>query len=222
MRDWLCANTLSRDRKHVLDIFDQILSAVDYVHECGLMHRDLKPSNIFFSMDGTVKVGDFGLVTASEEHVMEDDNDIWGNKGTARTPRHHTNQVGTKLYMSPEQIAGDSYTHKVDIYALGMIFFELFFPFATEMERVKTLLEVKRLQFPGRFTRELPNECTFLEPLLSHSPGERPDTKDIRSHALLADFEEARVAIKRLRSVSTSRLHTNSSSSSTSVDKDHS
>ena len=52
-----------------------------------------------------MKVGDFGLVTASEEHVMEDDNDIWGNKGTARTPRHHTNQVGTKLYMSPEQVS---------------------------------------------------------------------------------------------------------------------
>ena len=66
-------------------------------------------------------------------------------------------------------------------------------------------------------------QCTFLEPLLSHNPGERPDTKDIRSHSLLADFEEARVAVKRLRSISTSsRLHTNSSSSSTSADKDHS
>ena len=42
LRDWLRSNTLNRDRKHVLDIFDQILSAVDYVHECGLMHRDLK------------------------------------------------------------------------------------------------------------------------------------------------------------------------------------
>ena len=68
------------------------------------------------------------------------------------------------------QIAGDSYTHKVDIYALGMIFFELFYPFATEMERVNTLLDVKRLQFPGRFARELPTEVcereNYLNPFL--------------------------------------------------------
>ena len=66
----------------------------------------LQPSNIFFSMDGTVKVGDFGLVTATEEHVSEDDSDIWGDRATSQTPRHHTNQVGTKLYMSPEQVSG--------------------------------------------------------------------------------------------------------------------
>ena len=56
-------------------------------------------------MDGTVKVGDFGLVTANEEHVMEDNNDIWGDKDSG-TPHRHTNQVGTKLYMSPEQVGG--------------------------------------------------------------------------------------------------------------------
>ena len=42
LKDWLNENTLSRDRKQLVDIFDQILCAVDYIHECGLMHRDLK------------------------------------------------------------------------------------------------------------------------------------------------------------------------------------
>ena len=42
LKDWLNANTLSRDRKQLVDIFDQILCAVDYIHDCGLMHRDLK------------------------------------------------------------------------------------------------------------------------------------------------------------------------------------
>ena len=52
-----------------------------------------------------MKVGDFGLVTATEEHVTEDDSDIWGDRATSQTPRRHTNQVGTKLYMSPEQVS---------------------------------------------------------------------------------------------------------------------
>ena len=43
----------------------QMLDAVLYVHDKGMMHRDLKPSNILFSLDGSVKVGDFGLVTGS-------------------------------------------------------------------------------------------------------------------------------------------------------------
>lgn len=42
-----------------------MLDAVQYVHDKGMMHRDLKPSNILFSLDGCVKVGDFGLVTGS-------------------------------------------------------------------------------------------------------------------------------------------------------------
>ena len=46
----------------------------------------------------------------------------------------------------------------MDVYALGMIFFELFYPFATEMERISTLLSVQKLDFPSRFTRELPEE----------------------------------------------------------------
>lgn len=63
----------------------------------------LQPSNIFFTMDDVVKVGDFGLVTAMDQEEDEDE-------PSALTPAtlltRHTGQVGTKLYMSPEQVRG--------------------------------------------------------------------------------------------------------------------
>ena len=59
---------------------------------------------------------------------------------------------------NPFQVAGQSYNHKVDIFSLGLIFFELFYPFATQMERINTLLEARRGNLPPRFVRELPDE----------------------------------------------------------------
>ena len=56
------------------------------------------------------------------------------------------------------QAKGQIYNQKVDIYSLGLIFFELFYPFATQMERVKTLLEARQGSLPPRFVRELPDE----------------------------------------------------------------
>ncbi|KAK9890482.1 hypothetical protein WA026_010563 [Henosepilachna vigintioctopunctata] len=61
LKDWLIKNQI-RDKGTVVDLFGQILSAVEYVHLQGLIHRDLKPGNIFFSLEGQIKVGDFGLV----------------------------------------------------------------------------------------------------------------------------------------------------------------
>ena len=62
------------------------------------MYIVLQPSNVFFAMDGAVKVGDFGLVTA-----LEDDEDRTGILGHTSSP--HTRQIGTKLYISPEQVS---------------------------------------------------------------------------------------------------------------------
>ena len=134
------------DRIEALRIFRELVHGVAYIHEQKIVrkvfvllkspvdllsiqiHRDLKPANIYFSTDGkeTVKIGDFGLV--KEESFNSLDN---LNKSL---------RTGTELYMSPEQALTNNrslITSKVDIYALGIILFELLYRFGSLMERQK-------------------------------------------------------------------------------------
>ncbi|XP_038046904.1 eukaryotic translation initiation factor 2-alpha kinase 3-like [Patiria miniata] len=178
LKDWLGANTLSRDRVKQLHIFQQILAAVQYVHSCGMIHRDLKPSNIFFSADGTVKVGDFGLVTAVDTQ-LETGESLDDDLSSIDLSKKHTSQVGTQLYMSPEQLSGKTYDHKVDIFSLGLIFFELLHPFGTQMERIMVMTGSRQQKFPDRFAKELPSETELIKMLLSNNPANRPDADEI-------------------------------------------
>lgn len=61
---------------------------------------------------------------------------------------------GTTLYMSPELCNSHKYDYKVDIYSLGLIFFELLFPFGTEMERHRTLEDIKKNKYPPNFVKQ--------------------------------------------------------------------
>ncbi|XP_022341698.2 eukaryotic translation initiation factor 2-alpha kinase 3-like isoform X2 [Crassostrea virginica] len=182
LKDWLCASTNElRSSEEIWDMFGQIVSAVEYVHVSGLMHRDLKPSNIFFSYDGVIKIGDFGLVTdLTEEDMEECSNDF-------NPFRKHTAQVGTTLYMSPEQMAGKPYGQKVDIFSLGMILFEMLYSFSTQMERVRTLMEIKKRVFPENFKMSI-EECKFVDWLLSFEPCQRPTASEILNSKLLEKF----------------------------------
>ncbi|KFO32623.1 Eukaryotic translation initiation factor 2-alpha kinase 3, partial [Fukomys damarensis] len=208
LKDWMnqrCALE-ERERGVCLHIFLQIAEAVEFLHSKGLMHRDLKPSNIFFAMDDVVKVGDFGLVTAMDQDEEEQ---------TVLTPMPatHTGQVGTKLYMSPEQasisdftcaIQGNNYSHKVDIFSLGLILFELLYPFSTQMERVRTLTDVRNLKFPPLFIQKYPREYVMVQDMLSPSPVERPEATNIIENALFEDLELPGKAVLRQRSRSLS------------------
>ena len=112
-----------------------------YLHSKNLMHRDLKPSNIFFTREGRAVLGDFGLATWSTQDSVHSSCLIscltLGGEEKQQRYRQHTDNLGTNLYMSPELTSGTEYDQKVDVFALGVILFELYFPFHTGMERVK-------------------------------------------------------------------------------------
>ncbi|KAH8311836.1 hypothetical protein KR044_008223, partial [Drosophila immigrans] len=178
LRDWLRDNRTEARASHIAHIFHQIVDAVDYVHLKGLIHRDLKPSNIFFSQDGQIKIGDFGLVTDTVD--IPNTSDECGDHSGLPSSVRHTQQVGTHLYMSPEQLRGQHYDYKVDIYSLGLIFFELHVYFSTEMERIKTLRALRDGHYPADFGIQYPEQYDLLQRMLSSQPSQRPQTKQLK------------------------------------------
>jgi formylglycine-generating enzyme required for sulfatase activity/tRNA A-37 threonylcarbamoyl transferase component Bud32 len=85
-----------------------IAQALDYVHERAIIHRDIKPENIHIASNGKVKLMDFGIAKTADLSLTR--------TGMA---------MGTPYYMSPEQISGTGSSHLVDIYAYGLLVFEL-------------------------------------------------------------------------------------------------
>ena len=92
-----------------VQIMKQLTSAISHAHENQIIHRDIKPQNILVDSDGNVKVTDFGIATS-----------------LSATSYTKTNAViGTVHYLSPEQARGGAATYKSDIYALGIVLYEL-------------------------------------------------------------------------------------------------
>lgn len=95
--------------KLVYEIFPQILNAFQYAHDKEIIHRDIKPSNIFILPNGHVKILDFGIAKLLSH----------GNEMTQTGT-----QLGTPVYMSPEQVKADkSIDHRSDIYSIGVTMF---------------------------------------------------------------------------------------------------
>ena len=91
-------------------IMAQTLGAFDYAHSKGIVHRDIKPSNILLTAEGQVKVLDFGIAKLLD-----------ADKTLTKTGT----QMGTVLYMSPEQVKGEKVDQRSDIYALGVTLFQM-------------------------------------------------------------------------------------------------
>jgi serine/threonine protein kinase len=95
-------------------LFDQMLDAVAYVHDQGLVHRDIKPSNFMRSKKGAIKLLDFGIAKNTDKSSSE-----YTQTGTLQS-------MGTPMYMSPEQVKSTKdVTGQSDIYSLGVVFWQM-------------------------------------------------------------------------------------------------
>ena len=159
----------------IISIIGQISDAIDFAHSQGVIHNDLKPGNILFESDsrGRVAISDFGIsqtLGAIEDHVTAPIGGWFGSTG----------------YLSPEAIQRNKITKAVDIYSIGIIFFELLtgtLPFNQFQEVYKKIHE----DAPDiRTIREVPEAiANRLSKTLSRDPNERPPT----ARGILAGIE---------------------------------
>jgi serine/threonine protein kinase len=164
------------DDARVPDLLDQIAAGLDYAHSRGVIHRDIKPGNVLLTEDGRAILTDFGLA--------------WLLEGTQLTMVGGV--IGTPEYMSPEQAAGDPIDHRTDVYALGVVLFEMLSgerPFTSD-QPLGVLL--KHLQAPVPKLLELrPDLPAAVEQVMQQALAKKPAERFASAGALAAAFRKA-------------------------------
>jgi serine/threonine-protein kinase len=148
----------------------EIADALACAHEAGIVHRDIKPANVLLSTDGRVLVTDFGIAKAGD--------------GLDLTGTHMT--LGTAKYLAPEQVEGGPVDARTDVYAAGVILYELLCgraPFVADGEAATALARLHRDPEPPRSARpDLdPGLEQIVQRAMARAPGDRfPDAGSFR------------------------------------------
>ncbi|GAB5537043.1 MAG: hypothetical protein Rubg2KO_32920 [Rubricoccaceae bacterium] len=167
---------LHRERRipveHALRLFDQALRGIDHAHQRGIIHRDVKPANFMVMPSGTVKVMDFGIAR------------LLGS--TRMTQTRHA--IGTAEYMAPEQVRAREVDARTDVYALGILLYEMVtgrVPFEAEssFETMQAHLQAEP-RSPRVLTSDLPES---VESAILTALAKAPDDR----HASVAAFRAA-------------------------------
>ena len=161
-------------QRNALSILRDVARALQYAHGEGVVHRDIKPDNVLLAGDAAV-VTDFGIAkaisVARTSHADTPDISTLTQAGSS---------IGTPAYMAPEQVAGDAVDHRADIYAWGVVAYELLsgqHPFA-DKANVAQLLAAHLSQAPTPLQGRAPNIAPAIAELvmlcLAKSPDDRP------------------------------------------------
>jgi serine/threonine-protein kinase len=152
----------------------QVCAGLEHAHEHGLVHRDLKPGNLIERVDGTVKIADFGIARAAEETELTEVGTI----------------IGTAAYLAPEQIDGGAVTPQTDLFAFGLVLYELLAGRRPWQVQRLTDLARRRTTEPAALPGGTPPALAELVGrCIEHEPEDRPaSTAEV---ARLLDRQEA-------------------------------
>jgi len=187
LRDLIQRN-LYKETDEIWRLFRQILEGLVYIHGLSIVHRDLKPDNVFIGLgaDGlnNVKIGDFGLATTGQFAVDK--------QSSAMDSSDMTRSIGTSYYVAPEvRRGGGSYTSKVDMYSLGVMFFEMNYHSMLGMERADKLGKLgTQSQLPDDFQPADQTTTEIVQSLVTQDVKQRPTSADLlRSGKLPVQLE---------------------------------
>lgn len=173
-------NSLSVSKR--LELIARVADGLEYAHHSGVIHRDLKPDNILVTADGQPKVLDFGIARVTGEASM------------AATAMTRSGQIlGTLAYMAPEQLASDpdSTTHAADVYAIGVILFELLTgrqPIELGGLSVVSAMRLLDIHVPTSVRTFDPGLDRDIETIVMHCLRREPGARYERAGALASDI----------------------------------
>jgi len=145
-------------------IIHQIATALDYAHKKGIVHRDIKPSNILLGKDGRAMLADFGVAKVAQ----------------ATTLTRPGEQPGTPAYMAPEQAQGAEVSPQTDIYALGIVLYEMLAgrpPFQGDTSQVLAVLYQQVHEAPPALKQFNPQISPLLEAVVKKVLAKKPDER---------------------------------------------
>ncbi|CRG94641.1 eukaryotic initiation factor 2alpha kinase 1, putative [Plasmodium gallinaceum] len=174
LREAIDCGFIYKNEKLIWELIKQILKGIAYIHDMKIMHRDIKPSNIFLQISDnilTAKIGDFGLTTKIDNNKINP-------------------SAGTVHYISPEQLNGEHFDQKADLFSLGVVFFEMFHePFSTSMERSIVLSNLLKGIYPD-YMKSDHKKFQFLSSLLAINPQDRSCAYSLLHDNFLFSFEK--------------------------------
>ena len=166
--------------QRVLEIMFKVARAIEHAHGEGILHRDLKPANVLLDAAGEPRVTDFGLAKILDrETQLTQENAV----------------LGTPFYMAPEQVRGEGMSEQTDVYALGVVLYELLtgeYPCVGE-NRIELYQQIQNdvPLDPRKHVAELPEVLSALILWsLEKDPGRRPTCRELGD--VLEDLAQAR------------------------------
>lgn len=156
----------------IMRIFVQLVLALTHIHARKVLHRDLKPLNVFLTLQGIVKLGDFGIA-----RLLDSTTD-----GAQTT-------IGTPHYLSPEIVNNEAYGTRSDLWSLGVVTYELA---ALRVPFSGNSLPAVAMKIMGADPEPLPHRSSELNVivfgLLSKDPAERPSLKELQNRPYVANY----------------------------------